>query len=131
MLLVIVSTATIFFIMSNQAGARQDVVNPDINQIVKNLTVETGEVTTNLKDDHFIKVNFNIQVSNKEAKDELTKRLFQVKNAVIYILSGMTPNDLEDQKGIANLEKLIQSRVNDFLQNGHVTHVYTTEKIVQ
>ncbi|RYM07176.1 flagellar basal body-associated protein FliL [Sporolactobacillus sp. THM7-7] len=131
MVLLIVAVAAGFFVVNRMAEDKTDVVHPNIDQIVKDLTVETGEITTNIKGDHFIKVNFNIQVSNKDAKDELTKRSFQVKNAVIYTVSGMSPNDLQDQKGIVNLERLIGDRVNGFLDSGHVTHVYTTEKIVQ
>jgi flagellar FliL protein len=117
--------------MNTQAKEQTDVENPTADQIVNDLTVETGEVTTNIKDNHFIKVSFSIQVSNKKARDELNKRSFQLKNAVIYTVSGMNAEDLQDQKGMRNLENLIKTRINEFLESGHVTRVYTTQKIVQ
>ncbi|RYL95336.1 flagellar basal body-associated protein FliL [Sporolactobacillus sp. THM7-4] len=129
--LLIIGSVIAFFVIDSLAKDKADVRNPNIDQIVNDLTVSTGEITTNIKGNHFIKVDFNIQVSNKSAKDELSKRSFQVKNAVIYVVSAMTPGDLQDQNGIANLEILIKNRVNGFLESGHVTHVYTTEKIVQ
>lgn len=120
-----------YFILNGMAKSKAEEKHPDIDEIVDNLTVSTDEITTNLKGDHFVKVKFNIQVSSEAAKDELAKRSFQVKNAIIYTLSGKTPGDLQGQAGIANLEQSIKKRINSFLQHGKVTHVYTTEKIVQ
>ncbi|WP_100487689.1 flagellar basal body-associated FliL family protein [Sporolactobacillus pectinivorans] len=131
MILVIIGTVVAYFMLSSYAQGKTDIQNPSINEIVQDLTVSTGEITTNIQGDHFIKVEFNIQVSNRDAKNELMERSFQVKNAVIYTVSGMTPQDLQDQKGIANLEDQVENRINGFLESGHVTHVYTTEKIVQ
>ncbi|MCI1857897.1 MAG: flagellar basal body-associated FliL family protein [Sporolactobacillus sp.] len=130
-LAVILGTAAAFFITSHVDRSSAQGSHPDIDEIVKNLTVSTGEITTNIEGDHFIKVNFRIQVSSKDAKDELSKRSFQVKNAVIYIVSGMKVSDLRDQKGLAVLENQIKDRINTFLNNGRVIHVYTTEKIIQ
>ncbi|MCO7174698.1 flagellar basal body-associated protein FliL [Sporolactobacillus kofuensis] len=131
MVLVIIGTVAAFFIMSSMNRSEEPVKDPNIDEIVKDLTVDTGEITTNIKGDHFIKLDFNIQVSNKDAKAELTKRSFQVKNAVIYTVSGMTPSDLQDQQGLNKLETMIKVKINSFLKSGTVTHVYTTEKIVQ
>lgn len=131
MTLVLVAAAAVYFYMAHAASEKKDIKNPSIDQIVDDLTVSTGEITTNIKDDHFIKVDFNIQVSNQVAKLELTKRSFQVKNAVIYTVSSMTSQDLSGQQGIANLETQIMNRINGFLTSGKVTHVYTTEMVVQ
>lgn len=131
MVLMIIGTVAAFFIMSGVGNGSEENKDPNIDEIVKDLTVATGEITTNIKGDHFIKLDFNIQVSNKDAKDELEKRSFQVKNAVIYTVSGMTPQDLQDQAGLSNLENMVKNKINSFLTSGTVTHVYTTEKIVQ
>lgn len=130
-LMMLIAALAFLYIMNTQAKEQTDVENPTADQIVNDLTVETGEVTTNIKDNHFIKVSFSIQVSNKKARDELNKRSFQLKNAVIYTVSGMNAEDLQDQKGMRNLENLIKTRINEFLESGHVTRVYTTQKIVQ
>ncbi|TCP30322.1 flagellar FliL protein [Scopulibacillus darangshiensis] len=117
------------YIKGNHTSAANDEVT--IDDIVENLTVDTEEITTNLRDDDYIKVTFKIQVSNKEAKEELGKREFQVKNAIIYTLSGLTPKVLLGPKGLANLEAMLKEKLNAFLERGQVTHVYTTEKIIQ
>jgi flagellar FliL protein len=131
MIIMIIGTVVAYFLLSGYAQSRVDVRHPSIDEINKDLTVSTGEITTNIQDNHFIKVDFNIQVSNKQARDELQKRSFQMKNAVIYVVSDLTAGKIQHQQGIANLEYQIKNRINGFLQSGTVTHVYTTEKIVQ
>lgn len=131
MLLTIIGTVTAFFVFIDNTKSSQAEAHPDIDEIVNNLTVSSGEITTNIKGDHYIKVSFNIRVSNKDAKEELEKRSFQVKNAVIYTVSGMEPDDVQDQEGISNLENMLKNKINGFLESGNVVHVYTTEKIVQ
>ncbi|WP_010630948.1 flagellar basal body-associated FliL family protein [Sporolactobacillus vineae] len=131
MIVMIIGTVIAYFLLSGYAQSRADVRNPSIDEINKDLTVSTGEITTNIQGDHFIKVDFNIQVSNKQARDELQKRSFQMKNAVIYVVSDLTAGKIQNQQGIAGLENQIKNRINGFLQSGTVTHVYTTEKIVQ
>ncbi|MFD2616882.1 flagellar basal body-associated FliL family protein [Terrilactibacillus laevilacticus] len=102
-----------------------------IDTIVNDLTIDTEEMTTNMKDNHFANVQFKIQVSSKDAKEELTKREFQVKNAIILILSNLTPNDLQGSKGIDRLQQLIKDQINAFLKSGRVVNVYTTKKLIQ
>lgn len=131
MIVMIIGTVIAYFALSGYAQSRTDARNPSIDEINNDLTVSTGEITTNIQGDHFIKVDFNIQVSNKQARDELQKRSFQMKNAVIYVVSDLTANSIQNQQGIAGLENQIKTRINEFLQSGTVTHVYTTEKIVQ
>jgi Flagellar basal body-associated protein len=131
MIVMIIGTVIAYFMLSGYTQSRSDVRNPSIDEINKDLTVSTGEITTNIQSNHFIKVDFNIQVSNKQARDELQKRSFQVKNAVIYVVSDLTATKIQNQQGIADLENQIKNRINGFLQSGTVTHVYTTEKVVQ
>jgi len=105
--------------------------SPTIDDIVANLSVDTDEITTNLKDNKFIKIKFKIQVTNKEAKKELTSRQFQVNNTILYILSNKTEQDLEGQGGLKALESTLQSKINLLMKTGKVVHVYTTEKLIQ
>jgi flagellar FliL protein len=104
---------------------------PTIDDIAKNLSVETEEMTTNLADDKYIRIKFTIQVSNKEAKDELEKRQFQVKNTILYLLSNMTEKNLRGQAGLKQLESSLQQKLNALMTKGEVVHVYTTEKIIE
>ena len=104
---------------------------PNISEIVDHLSVETDELTTNLKDDKYIRIKFMMQVSNKDAKTELENRQFQVKNTILYLLSNMTEKNLEGQNGLKTLESSLQSKINALMKSGKIVHVYTTEKIIQ
>ncbi len=130
---VVIFAGLVLFIVMNviKPGDATTAKAENIDNIVKNLTVDTEEITTNLKDDHFIKVQFKLQASDKDTKDELTKREFQVKNAIIYTLSNLTPKDLQGSDGLNKLESLLKAKINSYLKKGHLTHVYTTEKIIQ
>ncbi|GGE46472.1 hypothetical protein GCM10011391_26590 [Pullulanibacillus camelliae] len=124
-----VISASLYFYLNHKAQAKSS--PPTVSEIVKHLSVSTDEITTNLSDNKFIKVSFLMQVSNKDAKDELTKRQFQVNNAILYLLSNKTEKDLQGQKGIKDLETALKDKLNGLMKSGKVTHVYTTEKIIQ
>jgi flagellar FliL protein len=94
-------------------------------------SIETAEITTNLADEGFVRVKFRIQLNNEKAKEELEKRIFQLENAVIYELAGTTKQALQGQEGIVSLETNVADRVNEFLDDGEVVRVYTTQKIIQ
>ncbi|MGM7701179.1 flagellar basal body-associated protein FliL [Pseudalkalibacillus sp. Hm43] len=95
------------------------------------LSVTTEEIMTNLSDEGFAKVTFRIQVDNQKAKKELETRMFQIRNSIIYQLSGTQAEDLKGPEGIDKLEQDLQKTINGFLENGKVVRVFTTEKIVQ
>ncbi|WP_257350043.1 flagellar basal body-associated protein FliL [Pseudalkalibacillus decolorationis] len=95
------------------------------------LSVDTKELTTNLADKGFAKVQFRIQVDTQKAKKELETRMFQVQNSIIYELSGTKSEELQGPEGIQILEGELQKTINDYLEHGEVVRVYTTQKIVQ
>lgn len=95
------------------------------------LSVTTEEIMTNLADEGFAKVTFRIQVDNSKAKKELETRMFQLRNSIIYQISGTKAEELQGPKGIEKLETDLQKTINGFLENGEVVRVFTTEKIVQ
>nr|WP_275584387.1 flagellar basal body-associated protein FliL [Pullulanibacillus pueri] len=121
--------AGVFYYLSHKAHAKDS--PPSIGEVVDHLSVTTDEITTNLKDNKFIKVTFLIEVSNKKAKSELEKRQFQVNNEILYLLSNKSEADLNGEKGLQKLETSLQEKLNNLMKNGTIVHVYTTEKIIQ
>lgn len=94
-------------------------------------TVETEDITTNLKSGGFIQVKFQIQGDSIKAKEELTNRMFQIRNIVIYTLSTMTKDELKGSGKIVALEQTIQEKMNEQLMDGQVMKVFTTKKLLQ
>lgn len=101
---------------------------PTIDEQVEN-SIDTDEITTDLNDGGFVRIQFKIVTDSKEAKEELEKRSFQLNNIVIKELSK---KDQEQFKtGIGNLESTLQTRLNEVMTEGKVTDVYTTQKVLQ
>ncbi|WML43709.1 flagellar basal body-associated protein FliL [Neobacillus sp. PS3-40] len=108
----------------------QESKDPSIDDILKT-SVDVAEITTNLKGDDYIKISFKIQTDSKAAKDELTKRDFQVKNIIIEELSEKKAHDLQGKVGKLQLENMLRSKINELMQDGKVVKVYITESLLQ
>lgn len=108
----------------------QESKDPSIDDILKT-SVDVAEITTNLKGDDYIKISFKIQADSKAAKDELTKRDFQVKNIIIEELSEKKAQDLQGKVGKLQLENMLRSKINELMQDGKVVKVYITESLLQ
>lgn len=107
---------------SNADGTR------DIDEIIES-SFETEEITTDLKDDRFVRIQFRIVTDSNKAKKELQKRDFQLKNILIKELSQMEEEDFKT--GITNLENAIKLKLNQLMNDGKVTEVYTIRKVIQ
>ncbi|GAF12888.1 flagellar biosynthesis protein FliL [Bacillus sp. JCM 19046] len=110
---------------SSEASAK-----PTIEEINKR-SIDTEEVTTNLKSGEFIRAQFRIQLDAESTLEDMNNREFQVKNVLLLSLAETTSEDLLGSEGINELEQMIQSKLNDHLEQGTVEAVYTTMKVVQ
>jgi flagellar protein FliL len=108
----------------------KDPKEPTIDDILKT-SVDVPEITTNLAGDDYIKISFKIQTDSKDAKEELTKRDFQVKNIIIEELSEKKAQDLKGKTGKSTLENTMKLKINELMQDGKVEKVYITESLLQ
>lgn len=90
---------------------------------------ETPEVTTDIKDNRYVQVQFQVIADDNDAIDELEKRDFQITNLLIKELAGMEVDDF--QTGLDNLEDSLKTSLNEMMTEGTVTEVYTIKKILQ
>lgn len=95
------------------------------------LAVETGDITTNLKDKRYAVVNFTIICDTEKAQEEITNGMFLVRNEIIRTLASLTVDDLSTEEGITALEARLINGFNSFLQEGKVIRVVTTNKLFQ
>lgn len=93
-------------------------------------TVETEQITTNLYSGGYAVVKFKIQADSPKAKEELEKRMYQVKHIIIKTLASMTAADIQGADGLSLMETKIQQEINQLLDEGKVVKVYTTERIL-
>lgn len=94
-------------------------------------SVDVPEITTNLADGSFARLTLNIETESEKAATELTQRLHQVNNIVIYELSELTTEDLKGKQGKVLFEKAVKAQINELMQEGEVQKVYMTSFIVQ
>jgi flagellar FliL protein len=94
-------------------------------------SVETELITTNLKSGGYIQLRFRIQTSSEEAREELSKRDFQVRNIVLKLAASMTDVEAKSPDTMEKFEEEMKNELNNLLQSGTVVRVYTTDKIVQ
>jgi len=105
-------------------------VEPTIDEILV-ASVDIPEITTNLADKRYVKIQFKIQSNSEEAAQELAKRDFQVKNLIIQELSEMTEEDLNGKQGKQNLQQTLKTHINELMQDGEIQQVYITSYVIQ
>ena len=94
-------------------------------------SVDIPEIRTNLADGHYVILQLKIETDSEDAAGELTQRLHQVNNIVIYELSELTTEDLKGKQGKVLFEKAVKAQINELMQEGEVQKVYMTSFIVQ
>ncbi|KHD86508.1 flagellar basal body-associated protein FliL [Bacillus ginsengihumi] len=104
--------------------------SPSIDEVVKS-SVDIDQMTTNLKDNHIVQISIRLEANDKKAKEELTKRDFQIKDMMIDELSEMTSKDLQGEKGKVKFKTDLKNRLNKVMQDGEVVNVYITSYVIQ
>lgn len=94
-------------------------------------SVDIPQLTTNLASDDFIRISFKIQTDSTDAKDEVQKRDFQVKNLIIQDLSEKKAEDIRGKEGKQELENSLKTQINELMQDGKVVKVYITDSLLQ
>lgn len=118
-------TAIIIF---NFTGERSSANKESVSQLVDQ-SYETSELTTDLEDGSFVRIQFQIITDGKKARKEIEQREFQLKNILIKEVSMMNEEDF--QSGLGELEKHLKDEINKVMIDGKVTDVYTINKILQ
>lgn len=113
----------LYFSNANPSGEARSI--DDINQY----SYETPEITTDLQDGRFVRIQFRIVTDGKKAVQEVEKRDFQIKNIIIKSISEMNEEDFTT--GLTEVEELLQTNLNEVMTEGTITDVYTISKILQ
>src|SRR5699024_11502644 len=99
--------------------------NDEINQY----DYKTNEENTELEDGSFIRIEFEIIKDGKKSLKEVEKREFQIKNLLIKELSLMSEPDFN--AGLSDLESDMKDNLNELMEDGEITDVYTVSKVLQ
>lgn len=125
--IVIIGSAIAIVVMLNMDDD-QHANAQSIDEVVK-YSYETPEITTDLEDGSFVRIQFQIVTNGKKAREEISKRDFQLKNILIKELATMDEEVFTT--GLEELEDRLIERLNELMTTGNVTDVYTIHKILQ
>jgi len=125
-IIAIISAGAVYFLLQNNHANKQQ----SIDDIIK-VSVDVKDITTNLATNNYVKMSFKIQTDSKAAKEELTKRDFQVRNIIIEQLADTKASDLQGKAGIVKLEDSLRKKINQIMQDGQVVKVYITDSLLQ
>ncbi|WP_202411415.1 flagellar basal body-associated protein FliL [Halobacillus halophilus] len=125
--LTILGAAALVFVL-NVNGGQETAGERSIDDI-RDASFVTEEMTTDLKDGSYVRISFQVVTDSKDTKKEMEKRDFQIKNTLIKELSVMESENF--QSGISDLEKKMKVKMNELLEEGRVTEVYTVNKVLQ
>src|SRR5699024_6257614 len=115
----IVAIVVVFYVNNDTDKGKAQ----SIDEIVE-YSYETPEITTDLQDGTFVRIQFQVLTDGESAKKEVVKREFQLKNILIKELAKMNEDDFKS--GLGKLEDDIQSKLNEVMTEGNITDVYTT-----
>lgn len=96
--------------------------------------VELDSFVVNITDadqTRYLKIGMTMEASDKKTRDEINLRLPQVRDAVIFELSGKTFDQLRDLQGKKQLQAELIKSLNDLLDKGRVVSLFFTEFVVQ
>ncbi|WP_232697040.1 flagellar basal body-associated FliL family protein [Brevibacillus daliensis] len=113
------------FAPTQPANSTQVVQALTANEMVE-FSVETGEITTNLLTNNFVVVQFTLTTDGKYGKEELEKRMPQVRQIIIKTLAGLTLDDLKGTEGLNKLEAKVLNDISSIMQDGKIVYVSTT-----
>lgn len=96
--------------------------------------VNIAEFIVNIISDennHYVKAALTIELSSEPAKEELTMRMPQVRDAILLLVSNKTFEELQDLQGKKQLKAELLSKINAILQTGQAKSIYFTDFVVQ
>lgn len=115
-------------VVLNVNGKSEEGDSQTIDDIVE-YSYESPEITTDLEDGTFVRIQFQIVTDGKKAKEEIAKRDFQLKNILIKELATKSEEDFK--AGLSELEQTVMTKLNELMTEGKITEVYTINKILQ
>jgi flagellar FliL protein len=79
----------------------------------------------------YLKVRIALESNESKVNEEYEKRLPQLRDNILMILSSKVYNEVIDSEGKKKLREEIKGRVNQILQNFKVKSIFLTEFIMQ
>lgn len=96
---------------------------------IREASLITEDITTDIQGGDFVRISFRIVTDGEDALHELEKRDFQMQNILIKELATMEEEDFTAD--LTALEEELKLKLNELMNDGQVTEVYTVDKVLQ
>ncbi len=117
---------------TDEQAATEKVEEPEKPDIGPIFSLETFIVNLNEPmGKRYLKAKIELEMEKEEMRPELEKRLPQLRDAILTLLSSKAYKDISDLSGKYQLRAEIMSMLNRYLTIGKIKNVYFTEFIVQ
>jgi len=128
-----------FLVLDKQKEEQKENKAEKIQEEIRNvedlgIMFEVGTFVVNLADkdaDRYLKVTIILEIENEQVKQEVEKRLPQIKDSITTLLFTKTSRELKTAEGVEKLKEEILRRVNAILPLGGVKNVYFTDFVIQ
>lgn len=109
-------------------------VNPNAGEEVGPLVPLGSEIIVNIPSDdgveRYLKVNATLEVDNEKAKEEVTKRIPQIRDLMISILRTKNKEKIDEKEGKDQIRSEIISSINHYLISGKVKNLYFEDFLI-
>ena len=79
----------------------------------------------------YLRATMDLELSSEETKDEIEKRLPQIRDAILTIIPSKSIKDINTIEGKTALRDEIIEKINSFIKKGRITNIYFTEFVIQ
>ena len=80
---------------------------------------------------HYVKASLSLELDREQTKDEVNKRMPQIRDAILLLIGNKTFEELQDIQGKNQVKAELKNKINSFLKTGKVNNVYLTDFVVQ
>jgi flagellar FliL protein len=98
------------------------------------ITVELKPFTTNLNEPsgrRFLKVTVGMEVDNQEGADELNRKMSDIQDSILILLSSQSIEDIANVDGKERLRSQILNRTNNYMVKNKVKKVKYSDFVIQ
>jgi flagellar protein FliL len=106
-----------------EGGATAEGTLKPLDPFIVNLNDEQGN--------RYLKAVMQLEVNDPAVEPELVKKLPQIRDEILMLLSNKTYEDVSTMSGKRMLKREIIASVNKYLSTGQVVQVYFAEFVVQ
>lgn len=140
LLFLIAGAAAVFFLLkgNGEDDKEQSRLEVPVPELDKNSSigpmVNIDEFIVNIisaENSHYVKASFTLELNNDVVREEVERRMPQIRDSILLLLGNKTYDELQDLQGKKQLKAELTSKINSFLVTGRVKSIYFTQFVVQ